>query len=225
VSRLFSKPRPAGLGPAATAQQIFTAYAAIDTSDPLFQANSRAIRDHLIRTRKLDLEEEDLKGIEYVYHQFYWFGPIVHYWSTSSPDTNYRRAPTYADLMLADDGKGSARSYLASEESFQFVKQLHTGNMLVPVVGNFAGPKALRAVARYLRDHGAVVSAFYLSNVEQYLNREGLWPAFCGNVAQLPLDSTSTFIRSVRTGSYGFGVGLESQIWNIAAEVKTCTPR
>ena len=41
--------------------------------------------------------------------------------------------------------------------------------MLVPVVGNFAGPKALRDVGQYIREHGGTVSAFYLSNVEQYL--------------------------------------------------------
>ena len=49
------------------------------------------------------------------------------------------------------------------------LKILHEKNMLVPVVGNFAGPKALRAVGKYVRDHGATVAAMYLSNVEQYL--------------------------------------------------------
>ena len=37
------------------------------------------------------------------------------------------------------------------------------------IVGNFAGPKALRAVGSYLRQLGATVSAFYTSNVEMYL--------------------------------------------------------
>ena len=66
----------------------------------------------------------------------------------------------------------------------------------MPVVGNFAGPKALRAVGQYLRDHGATVTAFYLSNVEQYLQQDGIWTSFCANVASLPLDERSTFIRS-----------------------------
>jgi len=37
----------------------------------------------------------------------------------------------------------SSRSYLATEEGFLFVKDLHARNMIVPVVGDFGGPRAL----------------------------------------------------------------------------------
>src|SRR4030095_9606871 len=76
----------------------------------------------------------------------------------------------YADLMMATDAVGKERSYLANEENFMVLKNLETSNLLVPVVGNFGGPKAIRAVGKYLRDNGAMVSTFYLSNVEQYLD-------------------------------------------------------
>jgi hypothetical protein len=67
--------------------------------------------------------------------------------------------------------------------------------------------KALRAVGQYLREHGALVAAFYTSNVEQYLFRPGQGPRgrgvinggagnFYSNVASLPLDANSVFIRS-----------------------------
>ena len=49
--------------------------------------------------------------------------------------------------MVATDADGRNRSYLASEESFSVLKALHSKNLLVPVVGNFGGPKALRALA------------------------------------------------------------------------------
>ncbi len=71
--------------------------------------------------------------------------------------------------MTETDGRGEQRSYLASEENFRTLKQLERNNAIVPVVGNFAGPKALRAVGRYLNEHHATVSAFYTSNVEMYL--------------------------------------------------------
>ena len=45
--------------------------------------------------------------------------------------------------MVAEDGKGQNRSFLASEENFLVLKELHQKNLLVPVVGNFSGPKAL----------------------------------------------------------------------------------
>jgi hypothetical protein len=222
VGRLFSKKKPDGLTAKSTAEEIFAAFAKVDTSDALYQQNLLDVRHHLLKKRKLPLAAEDLKGIEYVYYAFYWHGPVIQYWS-STGGRGFRDAPTYVDLMIADDGNGQNRSFLATEENFRFLKALHAKNLFVPVVGNFAGPKALRAVARYLRARDTVVSAFYLSNVEQYLSRDGRWHTFCGNVAALPLDGTSTFIRSVRNGMYGRGVGLDSVLGNMATEVKSCT--
>ena len=59
--------------------------------------------------------------------------------------------------------------------------------------------RSLRAVGRYLRERRAAVSAFYVSNVEQYLFQDGLFDAFAKNVATLPVTAGSTFIRSVST--------------------------
>ena len=89
------------------------------------------------------------------------------------------------------------------------MRALESENRIVPVVGDFAGPKALRAVGAYLRAHGATVTAFYTSNVEQYLFVQGDdWRRFYANVATLPLDSASTFIRAVfRSGMPGLPVG------------------
>ena len=84
----------------------------------------------------------------------------------------------------------------------------------MPIVGDFAGPRALRAVGTYLEARGATVSAFYVSNVESYLQRNGVWPAFCANVAALPLDDRSTFIRP---GGSGFG-----PVGTMAAEAAGC---
>ena len=76
VSRLFSKKRPAGLTAASTAQDIFAAYEKVETDDEnLYKANLTAIDDHLVKTRGLQLTDEDLKGIEYVYYQFFNYGP------------------------------------------------------------------------------------------------------------------------------------------------------
>ena len=128
----------------------------------------------------------------------------------------------YGDLMVATDGANVSRSYLASEENYRVLKDLHERNMFVPVVGNFAGPKALRAVGRYLKERGATVTAFYLSNVEQYLYQDGLWTSFCANVASLPLDERSTFIRSRQGGGGGPGGGLVNDLGSMLAETKAC---
>jgi hypothetical protein len=52
-------------------------------------------------------------------------------------------------------------------------------------------------VSAWLKERKATVSAFYTSNVEQYLfQRTDSWPRFYDNVATLPVDSASTFIRA-----------------------------
>ena len=84
-------------------------------------------------------------------------------------------------------------------------------NLIVPIVGYFAGPKAIRTVARYLKDHQAKVNAFYVSNVEMYLLASPQWKSFCANVAALPVDQSSMFIRFLLgryasvVSAYGFG--------------------
>ncbi len=98
---------------------------------------------------------------------------------------------------MQTDWDGVARSYLASEENFRFIKGLQDRNLIVPIVGNFAGPKALRAVGRYVRERGATIAAYYVSNVEQYLFMDLLFDDFARNVATLPIDDASVFIRSV----------------------------
>jgi len=223
VSRLFSKPRPEGLGMQATVREIFNAYSRVETSEELYKENLKAITDHLIVKRGLKLSYDDVSGIEYVFNAFHQFGPTINYSSSSGGFGGGFGRINYAGLMTQTDEQGQPRSYLANEENFLFLKALHTKNMLVPVVGNFAGPKAIRAIAKYLKDSGVMVSAFYLSNVEQYLMQDGLWQSFCGNAATLPLDETSTFIRSVRGGAYGTGGGgLSSDLGNMVSELKRC---
>jgi hypothetical protein len=71
--------------------------------------------------------------------------------------------------------------------------------LIVPVVADFAGDKAIRAVARYLKDHDASVTIFYASNVEDYLFKAGSASRFYANVSNLPISKDALFIRSFFT--------------------------
>ena len=64
------------------------------------------------------------------------------------------------------------RSFLASEADFTFVKDLQSRNMIVPVVGDFGGPHALRAIGDYVRGRSDEIQAFYGSNVGVYLTNK-----------------------------------------------------
>jgi hypothetical protein len=83
-------------------------------------------------------------------------------------------------------------------------------NLIVPLTGNFAGPTAVRAVGQWARDHDTKVTTFYLSNVEQYLFQQDEAQRFYENVATLPIDSTSTFIRSFAGGRFMGGQQAEA---------------
>jgi hypothetical protein len=72
---------------------------------------------------------------------------------------------------------------------------MHERNLIVPATGDFGGPKTLRAIGGWLAQRGAVVSAFYVSNVEQYLFQDGKERAFYDNVGSLPTAEHSVFIR------------------------------
>jgi hypothetical protein len=192
---------------------LFRAFADIPASRATYARNLKAIDDRLTQTHHLALSADDLNGILHVYEAFYENGYAVRY------------SPTYAELMTATDEAGVNRSYLATEVGFAFLKDLETRNLVVPVVGDFGGPTAIRRIGSYLKAHGATVSAFYLSNVEQYLDQDGKRQAFCRSVATLPLDNSSTFIRSSSRGARGFGGyggGFVSSLGEITAEVSHC---
>ena len=194
VARLFSRSRASTLAAHASAAELM--HVALQTDavdDAAFKANLKAVTEYLTKKRTLPLGADDLEGIAYVYRQFHQFGPAIHYTSSIG---GRRGAATYAAIMSAPDAMtGTERTYLATDDNFAFVKSLHRRNLIVPVVGDFAGPRALRAVGAYVRERGATVTAFYVSNVEMYLQRNGVWPVFCANVASMPLDAASIFIR------------------------------
>ena len=221
VSRLFSRKPPDGLTEQSTAADIFAAFKNVDRSQPLHDETLHAIRGKVAK-HGFALSEDDWSGIEYALDAFSTFGSRINYLSTGTDSYGGSPLPTYADLMTATDAGGIAHSYLNSEDNFRFMQDLETRNLVVPIVGDFVGPKAIRAVGGYLRDRGASVSAFYLSNVEMYLEREMTWGSFCRNVAALPLDGRSMFIRSAFDGRYGRGFGLNSDLGPLQSHVDRC---
>jgi hypothetical protein len=235
VSRLFSRKRPGGLTAKSTVGEIFGAYVTAEGSKEIYEENLKAIEDVLVKKHGFPLSSGDLDGIRWALGNYYQFGPSINYNSSLSAslppaivgatggNRGGNNGATYANLMLADDGNGQNRSFLASEENFAVVKDLEARNLVVPVVGDFGGDKAIRAVARYLKNVDAMVSAFYLSNVEQFLIQDGKWDIFCSSVATLPLDETSAFIRS-GGGRGGFGGGgvQNSSTSNMLLELAPC---
>ncbi len=198
LSRLFARPVPADLPKKATVEQLFTSFSQAPSDSRFAQKNLDAILEQLRERHHFELTAEDSNAVEFVYNAFVAGGPEIRY---SYPNQYaWRRFPSYSDLMLETDGTtengGENHSYLASEENFQAVKLMQLQNRIIPIVGDFAGEKALRSVGRYVQEHGATISTFYTSNVEFYLFQTEDWRKFLNTVSELPVNNDSTFIRS-----------------------------
>jgi hypothetical protein len=197
VFRLFSRERPSGLAARTSVQALFRALAAARPSSELRDETARLIRRQLVDQHRLPLTADDLGWIAYSLDAFYSEGPEIDYYGRSHPSGPVV-SPSYRMLMTATDIYGESRSYLATEESFSVVKDLQSRNLVVPLVGDFGGPSAIRRIGDYVRQRGAVVSAFYGSNVEVYLTNQRT-AAFCASLESLPRDARASFIDAKGT--------------------------
>jgi hypothetical protein len=215
VSRLFSRPLAGRVAPTAKVDDMFAVVEAAEPSDSAYVANQRAIFANLVNKHHFVLTPGDSAAIEHLLEVFYEAGPDVNYGyrrrgPLGRPGMSYSPYPTYGTLQTRTNADSVQMAFLANEDNYRAVRDMQVRNLIVPVVGDFAGPKAIRAVGDYLKRQNMTVQAFYLSNVEQYLFQNGVADAFYQNVATLPTDTTSTFIRSVPPGAggaYGFAVG------------------
>jgi hypothetical protein len=204
ISLLFGKPRPP-IGTADTSiQRIWELYRNVASDSALSARTWARVVDRLTTVHGFTFTQDENDKLKAVYDAFYFYGPSI-----ATRGYSGGRGGDFAELTAYSmDQSGHPRSFLSSEENYRYIKTLHERNLIVPVSGDFAGPKAIRAIAEYVRQHDAVIRAFYVSNVEQYLFGDNHDQLFYANVAALPLDSASVFIRpySMR-GRYGYSGG------------------
>jgi hypothetical protein len=197
LGRLFSRDWGTEPERGLAADSLFTLMGTIPRDSGLFLANLASILDRLTRHHGFPLDSEDSASVHYVYQAFFEAGSGLTYSSNSMRGFG-RGMPSFRMLMEATDDEGNNRSYLGTDEAFATLKDLQERNLIVPVVGDFAGQKALRAVGDWVRDRDAVVDVFYVSNVEQYLFQQGDdWRRFYENVATMPRGRRALFIRSI----------------------------
>src|SRR5262249_9788284 len=151
VSRLFSRPKPDGIDERSTAADIFEALSHVERSQSMFDDTLRMVKQNLVDRHQFPLASGEWSAIENTFDVFSTFGPNINYWPTGTDDYGGALLPSYTNLMTATDRDGIPHSYLNSEDAFRTVKDLEARNLIVPLVGDFAGPKAIRAVGTYLR--------------------------------------------------------------------------
>ncbi len=151
-----------------------------------------------IRRSGVPVSAEEFRTIDRFHAAFVDEGLSLRFHSTGRPAREYY--PTYRDLLLETDRQGRKRCYLASEDDFQFVKTLEARDGVIPVVGDLAGPHAVAAIGQLMTERGQRLSAFYVSNVENYLFRDGSYTRYVANLKRLPHSDRSLIIRAIFGG-------------------------
>lgn len=177
-------------------------------ADPKTVDALRSRLDVVVKGFGVPLTADDVATIDRFHRRFIDAGLALQFQSFNRYYAqNYY--PTYEELLLGTDRDGRQAHYLASEDAFQFLKSLQARDRVIPVVGDLSGPTALAAIGQLLADKGETLSAFYASNVEYYLDRQGSYQRFVSNLGRLPHTSRSVIIRSIFNRGMG---GSESEV-------------
>ncbi|HEX7122909.1 MAG TPA: hypothetical protein VF178_11105 [Gemmatimonadaceae bacterium] len=147
------------------------------------------------------LSQADSATIRRFHQEFIYAGLDIRFTSAGrAPRLHY---PTLRQLILERDLDGNQANYLTTRERWEYVRDLEAHDRIIPVVGNLAGERAFPAIAREIASRGERVSVLYVSNVEMYLWRDGLFDTFARTASSLPHDERSVIIRSFFGGGFG----------------------
>ena len=172
-------------------------------ADPGLHEQNHAMLMERVTRYGVPLDSTDRATLRRFHDEFAGSGTELRYTSRGRPPRfGY---PTVGQLYAATDLDGTQASYLATEDAFRVVRELERRDRIIPVVGDLSGEVAMPAIARYLRERKLEVRAFYVSNVEMYLFRQGSFPRYAENVRALPTGKDSYIIRSYfGRGRFGF---------------------
>jgi hypothetical protein len=167
----------------------------VDSAKPAGTAALDRRLHETIRRFGVPVTDKDFANIDRFHATFVNKGLDLQFQSFGRSIQSYN--PTFRELLLETDSRGRRASYLASEDDFQFLRTLQAQDRIVPVVGDFSGTHALAAVGDWMALHKEQLSAFYVSNVEDYLYRGATFGPYVENLKHLPHSSRAVVIRSI----------------------------
>src|SRR5262245_46375971 len=134
ISRLVSRPLTKDKSPKTSAQihEILNYFSQAAVDEKAYAANLAAIRKVIEEEFQFPLNEADLKSLGYVYNSFREDGLDISY---RMDDSRGGYFPTLKDLIIQTDLNGKLGNFLASNDDYEFVRNLHRKNMIIPIVG------------------------------------------------------------------------------------------
>jgi hypothetical protein len=170
---------------------IFDAVQALPHSEASHREAHRRILER-IEGYGIELDDRDRRSLATAHRTFFKGGVDIRF---ALKGESVRKYPSLRELAVQRSPEGKPLGFLASSELFATVQRMQRENRIVPLVGNFAGDRTLPELGKLLAAEGRTVRSFYVSNVEQYLMADGLWWKWKRNIAGLPSDDSSVFIR------------------------------
>ncbi len=180
-------------GAAATVAQVIAHAEKQPPDRELWRQSHARLVDRITQSYRVVLTPADKVALREAHQAFYDGQLDIQF------ELHMKTRPRYPKLrdqlsMQAPDGR--QLGFLASEDAFRFVQRMQAEHRIIPLVGDFAGPKALPGVASYLRENKIRLSVFYVSNVEEFLFEDKVWPKWVENVLAFPTDDQSLFVRT-----------------------------
>lgn len=170
------------------------------SATPASASKAHSLVDANVMSMGVTLSADDLATIQRFHQAFMSAGLSLRFTTAGRAPQPYY--PTLRQLVLERDLEGKQASYLATEADFRVVKDLQRRNMIIPVVGDLGGDRALPAIGEYMQESGDTLSAFYASNAEDYVMRDGNFARYARSITAIPHDPRSVFIRSFFGGGH-----------------------
>lgn len=172
-------------GPDASVAQLATYFVKAKADEDIFESNLAEI-ERLIRDEfKVPMSSKDHGKLRRIYGAFKKRGLHI----------SYSSHPTLKELMEQKGRDGMQQHFLATRKDYEFLRDLQLQNRIIPIIGDFAGSKAFRAIAGYLRENSHSVAVFYASSVEEILDVDGKFGRYAANIGELPITPGSYILR------------------------------
>ncbi len=195
LTRLLGRPweKASDPGPDASIEQVIAHAKRKKPNEELWKSSHAEAVERISATYGVALDAADEKKLSKAHRAFFDRQLEVRF---ELLEASQRKYPSLESLLTSKSPEGDALGFLATEAAFRFVQHLHAKHRIIPVSGDFAGKRAMPAIARELERRDLPVSVFYVSNVEQYLLEDGKWAAWVRNIDALPSNEKSVFLRA-----------------------------
>jgi hypothetical protein len=122
---------------------------------------------HSEAKRRWEFADEHLARLSHVYGAF--FDRQLEITAVNQMCADALGSPTLRDVVLARNSYGRNFHFLAAPDRFAYVRQMHAGDRIIPMLGNFSSPASIALINAVLAESGEQADTIYLSNIEDHV--------------------------------------------------------